>query len=235
VKILQIGGAIAGIAGLSISVFLLIVRAILARVDWPKLTKEQSFRLLNRVLVLSISVVVTGTVAWLGSQLLDGATELAKSGIQATTRKSTVTVVDRKTGGTATQVIEEGGNFTLGLNSSSSHLLLKNEPAKGDHNDSLGIKESLDSQIYTAAWEQLQDGRSVESRQLACEVLLTMKQPLSELNVSMVEKFLKYAAAPGKQTKLQGANITYVLTSAQDASGISTYSAIRSDDSTKLK
>jgi len=64
-EILEIFGKIAGIGGLSLGVMLLIFRDFLAKKIFSTLTKEQSFKLLRLLLILTWSIAIVGISAYI--------------------------------------------------------------------------------------------------------------------------------------------------------------------------
>jgi hypothetical protein len=64
-EILKIVGQVAGVAGVALGVFLILFRDVIRKSIFPRLTKEQGFRLLTLVLVLVWSVALAGIAAWL--------------------------------------------------------------------------------------------------------------------------------------------------------------------------
>lgn len=56
---------VAGVGGVALGVFLLIFRDIIRKKIFPQLTKQQAFRLLVLMLVLTWSVAIVGIVAWI--------------------------------------------------------------------------------------------------------------------------------------------------------------------------
>ena len=62
--ILKTMGAVAGIGGLALGVFLILFRDFLRKLLLPKLGKEQAYRLLRLFLVLVWSIAVIGIAAW---------------------------------------------------------------------------------------------------------------------------------------------------------------------------
>jgi len=65
VQILRVLGQIAGIGGIALGVLLLVFRDFLKKSVFAKLTKDQSFRLLRLLLILTWSVAMVGIVAWI--------------------------------------------------------------------------------------------------------------------------------------------------------------------------
>jgi uncharacterized membrane protein SpoIIM required for sporulation len=64
VELLEKMGSIAGIGGLSIGVFLLLFREIIRKQVFPRLTKQQAYRVIGLVSVLVWSIAVIGIFAW---------------------------------------------------------------------------------------------------------------------------------------------------------------------------
>ena len=64
VNLLEKMGSIAGIGGLAIGVFLLLFREIIRKQVFPKLTKQQAYRIIGLVSVLVWSIAVIGIFAW---------------------------------------------------------------------------------------------------------------------------------------------------------------------------
>ena len=61
-------GAVAGIGGISLAVFLLLARAILKRDIFPTLNKVQAFRILRWLIVLSFILSFSGIIAWVTTE-----------------------------------------------------------------------------------------------------------------------------------------------------------------------
>ena len=61
---LRMMGQIAGIGGLAICVFLLLFRNIIGKAIFPKLTKEQAYKLLNRIVFLIFLLAIVGIASW---------------------------------------------------------------------------------------------------------------------------------------------------------------------------
>ena len=84
--ILKIMGEIAGIGGLALGVFLLICKQIIAKVNWPIPTKEQAFRLLNRMIVLAFILAVLGIAAWVVLAIVDSLADHASAALHESTQ-----------------------------------------------------------------------------------------------------------------------------------------------------
>jgi hypothetical protein len=65
IEVLKILGQVAGLAGVSLGVFLLIFRDIIGKKVFPTLTKSQAFRLFVLLSILTWSIAVFGIGAWL--------------------------------------------------------------------------------------------------------------------------------------------------------------------------
>lgn len=63
-SIIEIVGKTAGIGGLSLGIFLILYRNILAKNIFPTLTKEQATRIILVITVLTWSVALAGLGAW---------------------------------------------------------------------------------------------------------------------------------------------------------------------------
>jgi hypothetical protein len=63
-ELLRIAGAVAGIGGLALVVFLLIFRDVVRRNIFPQLSATQAYRIINRVLFLTFIVAMAGIGAW---------------------------------------------------------------------------------------------------------------------------------------------------------------------------
>ena len=59
-EILKVVGQVAGVAGVALGVLLLVFREFLRKTIFAKLTKEQSYKLLRLLLVLTWSAAVVG-------------------------------------------------------------------------------------------------------------------------------------------------------------------------------
>lgn len=66
---LKTAGAVAGIGGLALGVFLILFRDFLRRALFPQLSKMHAFRLLRLFLILVWSVAVAGIAAWMVLEL----------------------------------------------------------------------------------------------------------------------------------------------------------------------
>ncbi|MFC1577649.1 hypothetical protein ACFL36_01430 [Thermodesulfobacteriota bacterium] len=64
-KLLQTTGAIAGIGGLSLGVFIILFREIIRKQIFPTLTKKQAYRLIIILSILIWSLSIIGIIAWL--------------------------------------------------------------------------------------------------------------------------------------------------------------------------
>ncbi len=65
VELLKSVGQIAGIGGISLGVFLLLLRELVRKMTFPQLTKAQTFRIIRLFLLLTWSIAVIGLVVWL--------------------------------------------------------------------------------------------------------------------------------------------------------------------------
>ena len=74
-------GQIAGIGGIGLGVLLFIFRDIVRKKIFANLTKEQSFRLLRLITVLTWSIAALGIVAWVWGGSIGGV--VAKNGVAA--------------------------------------------------------------------------------------------------------------------------------------------------------
>ncbi len=63
-EILKVAGQIAGIAGLSVGVLLILFREVIRKNIFPNLTKEQGYRLLRLIIMLVWSLALVGITAW---------------------------------------------------------------------------------------------------------------------------------------------------------------------------
>jgi hypothetical protein len=61
----KIAGAVAGIGGLALAAVVYIFREVIRREIFPQLTKEQAYKLLNRIIVLIFVIGVLGIIAYL--------------------------------------------------------------------------------------------------------------------------------------------------------------------------
>jgi hypothetical protein len=64
---LKIFGQVAGLAGLSLGVLLILFREVIRKNIFPGLTKEHGFQLLRLIIILTWSVAILGIVAWVYS------------------------------------------------------------------------------------------------------------------------------------------------------------------------
>lgn len=93
-EIFKTVGAAAGVGGIGIGAVILIFRRILSLKIFPQLTKEQSFKLLNRMVVLSFCIGVLGILAYFFLNYRESKTV----GAQSTTLNNTTVNQDfRKT------------------------------------------------------------------------------------------------------------------------------------------
>ena len=63
-SILEVAGKIAGIGGLSLGVFLLLFREVIRKNIFPNLTKDQAYKIIKLVVILTFSIAVFGISAW---------------------------------------------------------------------------------------------------------------------------------------------------------------------------
>jgi len=68
IEVLKTFGQVAGLAGISIGVLLIVFRDILKKKIFANLTKSQSFRLIALMTVLTWSIAVLGIGAWVYSE-----------------------------------------------------------------------------------------------------------------------------------------------------------------------
>lgn len=68
-EILKTLGEIAGIAGLALGVFFLLVRTILKKDIFPRLARKQAFNILHKIIVLAFTIGIIGIGSWLISDL----------------------------------------------------------------------------------------------------------------------------------------------------------------------
>jgi hypothetical protein len=61
----KIAGAVAGIGGLALAAVVYIFREVIRKEIFPQLTKEQAYKLLNRIIVLVFIIGVLGIAAYL--------------------------------------------------------------------------------------------------------------------------------------------------------------------------
>lgn len=71
-EIFKIAGAVAGIGGIALAAVIFIFREIIRKEIFPRLTKGQGYRLLNRIVVLTFVIGVLGIVAYLLINLRNG-------------------------------------------------------------------------------------------------------------------------------------------------------------------
>jgi hypothetical protein len=64
-ELFKIAGAIAGIGGLALAAVVYTFREVIRKEIFPQLTKEQAYKLLNRIIVLIFIIGVLGIVAYL--------------------------------------------------------------------------------------------------------------------------------------------------------------------------
>ena len=60
-------GAIAGIGGIALGVFLLLFRDVIRRNIFPNLTREQAYKIIRLVLILTFLIALAGIGAWVWS------------------------------------------------------------------------------------------------------------------------------------------------------------------------
>lgn len=63
--LLKIAGAVAGIGGIAVAAVVYIFREVIRKEIFPQLTKEQAYKLLNRITVLIFIIGVLGIAAYL--------------------------------------------------------------------------------------------------------------------------------------------------------------------------
>jgi len=86
----QAAANVAGLAGISMVVFLLITRGIIGRVDWPKPTRDQAKALLDRMLLFAFILASFGIIIWATQATANKAmSEVRKSGGQIYFRAGT--------------------------------------------------------------------------------------------------------------------------------------------------
>lgn len=62
--VLHIGSQVAGIAGFTVAVFVLLLRDIIRRNIFPKLPPAQAYRLLSLITLTAWSVAIVGMLIW---------------------------------------------------------------------------------------------------------------------------------------------------------------------------
>jgi hypothetical protein len=110
--VLKTVGEIAGIGGIALGVFLLLFRDIIRRSIFPRLTKEQGFRLLRFVAVLVWSVALVGVGVWVWVETNGPGSSSAAVGAGRDLKARDITVsspseTESKTGG-----VEAGRDIT---------------------------------------------------------------------------------------------------------------------------
>lgn len=68
----KIAGAVAGIGGIAFAAVVYIFREVIRREIFPQLTREQAYKLLNRIVVLTFIIGVLGVIAYLAVNLFNG-------------------------------------------------------------------------------------------------------------------------------------------------------------------
>lgn len=63
-ELLEKLGQIAGIGGLSIGLLLLVFRQIIAKNFFPNLTKEQAYKIIQLIIILSFTTAIIGMIGW---------------------------------------------------------------------------------------------------------------------------------------------------------------------------
>lgn len=63
-QILKTVGVFAGLGGVSLGVLLIVFRAVIQKNIFPSMTKEQSYKTINRVILLTFGIAVIGIIAW---------------------------------------------------------------------------------------------------------------------------------------------------------------------------
>ena len=63
-NVLRIVGSIAGIGGLALGVFLLIFRNLIQKIEFPRLTREQGFKLMRLFSFFTWTVAIIGMALW---------------------------------------------------------------------------------------------------------------------------------------------------------------------------
>lgn len=64
VAVLKVVGAVAGIGGLALGVFVILFREFIRKTFFPQLTQEDAYRLLRLFLILVFGIALAGIVAW---------------------------------------------------------------------------------------------------------------------------------------------------------------------------
>jgi hypothetical protein len=64
-ELFKIAGAVAGIGGIALAAVFYIFREVIRKEIFPQLTKEQAYKLLNRIIVLIFVIGVLGVAAYL--------------------------------------------------------------------------------------------------------------------------------------------------------------------------
>jgi hypothetical protein len=64
-ELFKIAGAVAGIGGIALAAVVYIFREVIRKEIFPQLTKEQAYKLLNRIIILVFVIGVLGVVAYL--------------------------------------------------------------------------------------------------------------------------------------------------------------------------
>jgi hypothetical protein len=64
-ELFKVVGAVAGIGGIAVAAVVYIFREVIRKEVFPQLTKEQAYRLLNRIIVLVFVIGVLGIISYL--------------------------------------------------------------------------------------------------------------------------------------------------------------------------
>ncbi len=63
-SLFEIGGKIAGVAGLTIATLLIVFREIIRKKIFPNLTKDQGFRILRLIIISTLIIAFSGIISW---------------------------------------------------------------------------------------------------------------------------------------------------------------------------
>jgi hypothetical protein len=78
-KVLVVVGQIAGIGGIAIGTFLLLSRELMRKAIFPRLSRPEGFRLLNRIVFYAWTIAILGILAWTATALFRPAPEPSES------------------------------------------------------------------------------------------------------------------------------------------------------------
>lgn len=147
VKLFEVLGKVAGLAGLSLGIAFLVFRAILKKDIFPKLNTIQAYRLLTQLMYLTFTLAVIGIFVW---QLGKRNHTLTGHVTDASTKKPVADAEITLSGRPESARTDGAGNFSLvivePLPSESVHLFVSKE-AYGQFDRQAYLGQNLEAEL----------------------------------------------------------------------------------------